>query len=319
VSRLPLQPFRVSPLFKEKVWAGRRLADLAWAEAPPAGTGEVWLVADLPGASGDVRDGPFQGRPLRDVVTERGAELLGDGAADSGFPLLVKILDVGPPLSVQVHPNGEVARELGDGERGKCEAWLILSAEDDGLMFCGLREGIGSDDVPRLSRDGTLPEALNSFRPQAGEGVEIVPGTLHTAQGLLVLEVQESCDITYRVYDYGRGRGELHLDQARRCLELTGTVGSPPRDTGWADGGSERRSVAPKSPFEFLAVQLRAGEEFDLGPEGCLRLLVVLEGQLEVPGFVAGPTEAIVLPASWSGTGRAKTPVRLGYAAARPS
>lgn len=318
MSGSPLEPFRLAPLFKEKIWAGQRLTDLSWAEPPPAGTGEVWLIADLPGASGLVRDGAFAGRTLGDVVTERGPELLGEGASDGGFPLLVKILDVGPPLSVQVHPNGAVARELGDGQRGKCEAWLILSAEDDGLMFCGLRDGVAPRDVPRLSREGTLPEALASFKPLAGEGVEIVPGTLHTAQGLLVLEVQESCDITYRVYDYGRGRGELHLDQARRCLELTQAARSP-RGSGWVTNGSARRPLAPNSPFRFDAVQLQAGEALDLAEDGSVRVAVVLEGELEVPGFVAKSTEAVIFPACWSGLGRALTPVRLGYAAVSPS
>jgi mannose-6-phosphate isomerase class I len=290
------------------------LAELPWGQvAPSSGTGEVWLISDLPGAASVVRDGPFAGSTLRDVVRERGEALLGEAGATQ-FPLLVKLLDVGEPLSVQVHPNAEVARELGDGDRGKCEAWLVLAVEADGAMLYGLREGVLPADVPGLSAAGTLPEHMVSFQPEVGEGIEIVPGILHGAHGLLALEVQEACDITYRVYDYGRERGELHLAQAQRCLELaTGDARGP--GGAWSAG---RRSLAPRSPFLFEAVQLEAGEVLEI-PGGRAGVIVLLEGRLGLGDVELGPTEAAVCPAEWAGEGRALERVRLGYAVAAAS
>lgn len=298
------------------MWAGSQMS-AAGLDAP-AGTGEAWLVSDLPGASSVVRDGPEAGRTLADLVRERPRDLLGDastGAGEGRFPLLVKLLDIGPPLSVQVHPNADVARALGDGDRGKCEAWLVLAVESGGAAYLGLGEGFGPDDVPRLSEAGTLLEHMPTFQPEVGEGIEILPGTLHAARGVLILEVQETCDITYRVYDYGRLRGPLHLEQARRCL-LAGATRAPDRPAapGWSPG---RRGIAPRSPFRFEAIQLDEGAivEIDSDRPG---VLMVVEGRMAVGDLEVGPGEPVVLPVRRTQYQLcALSALRVGYAAPR--
>jgi mannose-6-phosphate isomerase len=298
-------PFRTAPSYVAKVWAGRRLGDVGLSPAPPAGTGEAWLVADLPGAASQILDGPYAGRSLRDLVQAEPEALLGEASlanlppgSEPAFPLLVKLLDVGTPLSVQVHPDREIAQAFGDGERGKCEAWLVVSAEEDGAVRLGLADGFAPADVPRLAASGGLPEAMPAHRPAPGEGIEIVPGTLHTAAGILVLEVQETSDVTYRVYDYGRGR-ELHLAQAQRCLERAPDRPPRPEPPGWVDG---RRDLAPRCPFRFEAVQVGAGGgAVELGRASAPGVLVVLEGRLEVEGLSVGAGEALVCPAGWEG------------------
>lgn len=310
-----LAPFRTAPVARQKVWAGGRLSTLGFGAGLPPSTGELWLVSDLAVAPSPIASGPHAGADLRQLVAAQPEALLGECFAGpdeaASFPLLVKILDIGAPLSVQVHPDACVARALGDGDRGKCEAWLVLERAPGGAALVGLRAGVSPDAVPSLAAAGTLADALERLEPEPGEGIEIAPGTLHTAEGLVVLEVQEPSDVTYRVYDYGRRRGPLHLAQAARCLEQ---APAPPARTGaWAPGA---RELAPRAPFSFRAVELRAGESLS-PPEGAVpRVLVVLSGRVAVGPLELGPGEVAVLPATWRGAddGQARVNSRLGHA-----
>lgn len=312
---MSLAPFRTAPIYVPKVWAGGRLPGLGYA-APP-GTGEVWLVADLPGASSVVLDGPAAGSTLGELARERPRELLGVDEPEQTFPLLVKVLDIGPPLSVQLHPDAAVARALGDGERGKCEAWLVLERGADAAVFLGLAEGTSPEEVIRLAEAGGLEERLTSFRPELGEGIEIVPGTLHTAREVAVLEVQETSDITYRVYDWGRERGPLHLEQARAVLERVGAQPAPPRGEGWGPG---RRRVTTRSPFTFDAIELADGERLELPAVGRPRVLTVVSGTGSVGGLRCVAPCAVVLPACVGTVSvTAHGLLRLGDGAAVPS
>jgi len=293
-----LPPFRTAPLFKPKPWAGGRLMGLI--DGFPAGTGEAWLVSDLPGDASPVLDGPFAGRTLREVVAEAPGELLGDHAGAGRFPLLVKLLDVGDPLSVQVHPDAAVAQARGDGERGKSEAWLVLEGGEERRVHLGLAAPTDPDEVLRLAESGELPGRLAGFRPTPGEGIEIAPGLLHTAQEVLVLEVQEPSDVTYRVFDWGRGR-ELHLEATRATLAALGGAAPARLGAGWRRG---RWPLVERSPFAFDALDLRPGHvpEVECGEP---RVLVVVEGRLVAesnghPPLVIGRGEAAVCPASLS-------------------
>ncbi|MBL4847006.1 MAG: class I mannose-6-phosphate isomerase, partial [Planctomycetes bacterium] len=214
-----ITPLRTLPRFVEKIWAGGLLP--AWAEStswsPPPQTGEVWLVSDVADAGSELTGGGT----LRAALEDDPLGLLGarELAAQQArgetarFPYLLKLLDIGPPLSVQLHPDAATARALGDGERGKCEAWLILATAEEAEVFAGAPLGSTPAALIEAARSGTLDQSLDRFRPELGEGFPILPGTLHTARDLLVFEAQETSDVTYRVFDWGRGR-TLHLEQA---------------------------------------------------------------------------------------------------------
>jgi mannose-6-phosphate isomerase class I len=321
-----LLPFRTAPRFVARTWgSGARLRARFGLDAPE-GTGEAWLVSDVPGSPSVVLDGPFAGRTLRDVVREAPGELLGDGAVDD-FPLLVKLIDINGPLSVQVHPDGPTARALGDGARGKAEAWFVVDVGPGAKVSLGLTDPLAPAEVVRLARAGALEPALRTAPAHPGEGYEILPGTVHTALDLVALEVQETADVTYRVYDYGRGR-ELHLEQARVTLERTGGASRRPRITVVPPGpGVDARRtalVSDEAPFTFDVVDL-AGAGATLGGAGPA-IVFVLDGAVRLQGLgSAGWSldvrrgETAVVPAG-VGAVRALTqggPVRLAHAAAR--
>lgn len=277
-------PFRTLPRFVDKVWAGGLLS--SWADyldwTLPENTGEVWLVSDVEGAPSLLAEGGT----LREALAADPLGFLGERelAAQEArgetprFPYLVKLLDIGPPLSVQLHPDAATASALGDGERGKSEAWLVLEPGPDARVFAGAPEGSEPGALIEAAEAGTLGEALESFQPEPGEGFPILPGTLHTARQLLVLEAQETSDVTYRVFDWGRGR-ELHLEQAREVLERLGAVGGPPRTGGWDAG---QRDLAPGCPFRFEAFELPAGATLPLAPAEGPVVLIGLSGACEL-------------------------------------
>jgi mannose-6-phosphate isomerase len=209
-----LTPFRVTPLADERVWGGTRLG-------PPRTLpiGELWLV----GPSLVVGDGPHAGRTLDDVAGELGDALVGSAAPvrpGPQFPLIVKLLDPAAWLSVQVHPNDATAlRLVGPDAVGKTEAWYVLDADPGAELLLGVRPGVRHADLETAMRHGRATTALLARQAVAAGDVLMVPaGTLHAVgPGLLLYELQQPSDITYRVDDWGRPASRtrpLHTKQA---------------------------------------------------------------------------------------------------------
>src|SRR5208283_4546370 len=166
---------------------------------------ESWEVADHGTDQSVVDQGPLAGTTLGELVRQRGAELLGCHHPQPRFPLLVKFLDAAQSLSVQVHPNDEQAARLNPPDLGKTEAWYILSAEPGSLIYAGLRPGVDRQQLADAIRQGTCGNLLHQFEPQAGDCLFVPAGTVHAlGAGLLVAEVQQSSDTTFRLFDWNR-------------------------------------------------------------------------------------------------------------------
>ena len=203
---------RLVPAYHERVWGGQRL------KPGPAPIGEAWIVHE----HNRVADGPLAGHTLAEVTADHGEALLGRRPlARSGrrFPLLIKLLDTRDWLSVQVHPNDEQAVALeGPGHFGKTEAWHILEAAPGAQLICGLRPGTTREALADAIRQGTVAALMRHLAVAAGDTIFIGAGTIHAlGPGLLLYEVQQTSDITYRVFDWNRpaaaGRA-LHIDQS---------------------------------------------------------------------------------------------------------
>lgn len=196
-----LAPFRVAPLAKERVWGGTRLG-------PPGAMpiGELWLA----GPWLLVADGPYAGRALDDVAAELGPALVGSAAPSRPgprFPLLVKLIDPAAWLSVQVHPTDVVARRLaGPDAVGKAEAWFVLDAEPGAELLAGARPGVRAADLRAAMREGRAATSLLARHAvTSGDVLLLTAGTLHAiGPGVLVYEIQQPSDLTYRVDDWGR-------------------------------------------------------------------------------------------------------------------
>lgn len=221
-------PLLFDPIYKPRLWGGRRLSDVLGRELPGTGpVGESWEVADLEGDQSVARGaGEVAGRTLGELVRDWGADLLGSTPLFGGrFPLLIKYLDARENLSVQVHPDDAMARALGGGVRVKHEAWYIVAADRDACIFRGLRPGVDRDGLRDAIRRGSVVELLHRVPVRAGECYYVPSGTLHAlGAGVMVAEIQTASDVTYRVYDWGRtdpATGhprDLHVEQALECI-----------------------------------------------------------------------------------------------------
>lgn len=212
-----LLPFMLEIQYRDYVWGGDRLRP---GHAP---TAEAWAIHE----GNLVTSGPFARMTLADLALKFGPDLLGNRVTrriGNRFPLLVKLLDCNQWLSLQVHPNDEqAARMEGAGQFGKTEAWYFLIADPDAEILCGIKSGATQAEVEHAVRDGTILECTNRVNISRGEYVLIPAGTIHAlGPGLLVYEVQQSSDITYRVFDWNRPASEgrkLHIEQSIRVID----------------------------------------------------------------------------------------------------
>ena len=237
-------PIRFRPLFKQTIWGGRRLADqLGKTIGPEADYAESWEVVDHGTDQSLVENGPLAGTSLADLISRHARWLLGDGAPGRSFPLLLKYLDCNRVLSVQVHPDDQYGATMTPPDLGKTEAWYIVAAEPGSLIYAGLKSGVDREDLRSATLAGQTESVLHSFEPDAGDVVFIPAGTVHAlGAGLLVAEIQQSSDTTFRLFDWNRvdGQGKarpLHLDQALEVSDYqSGPVvarQSDPETAGW--------------------------------------------------------------------------------------
>jgi len=227
-----LAPFLSTPLYQRWLWGGRNLAGILRRELPPDGpVAESWEVSDVEGSSTLVETGPYAGLALREVVRREGEALLGSRAEgmpgqERRFPLLVKYLDAQEVLSIQVHPDDEYAGRYGNGSPGKTEMWYIVAAGEGSEVIAGLRPGIGREQVREAVREGRLPELVRRQPVSAGEVVLMPAGRLHSlGRGIVALEIQQTSNLTYRLYDWGRvgpdGRPRpLHAEQSLAVIDF---------------------------------------------------------------------------------------------------
>ncbi len=223
-----LLPFKLTPTYRDYMWGGTRLRP----DAPI--TAESWVVFedDL------VTTGPYSGQTLAEVARQEGAALLGShpiAQTGSRFPLLIKLLDCAQWLSLQVHPNDEQAARLeGPGFFGKTEAWYVVEADPDALLISGFRPGLTHEQVYQGVGNRGILDLVQYHQVRAGDTIFMPPGTIHAlGPGLLIYEVQQTSDLTYRVYDWDRpltGHRQLHIEQASQVLnpDATGQVTHTP-------------------------------------------------------------------------------------------
>lgn len=216
-----LAPFRIEPIYDKRVWGSRDLRpwfDRVVAEGDPIG--EVWLTGD----ECLVATGPHTGKRLAALFAEEHPSLLGAHAPAAESPLLLKVLFAREKLSVQVHPDDRMAQKYGD-PRGKTECWYALAAEPDAEVALGLRPGTTMGQIEDRIRRGTLEAILNMVPVAAGEMIFVDAGTVHAIwPGAVLLETQQNCDLTYRMYDYGRPR-ELHIEKSIEAAKLRTRAG----------------------------------------------------------------------------------------------
>ena len=282
-----LRPFRLKPVFVERVWGKTELKPWYQETGAADGTkiGEVWLT----GPECVIDGGDEDGRTLKDLSAQCTGTL--DGVFGGGeFPLLVKMLFPDEKLSVQVHPDDEQAKALGFS-RGKTECWYVLDAVPGATVACGLRQGVTAEAVKKCAEDGTLETLLEQVPVKAGDMVFVEAGTVHAiGPGLVLLEVQQTSDVTYRLYDYGRGR-DLHLEDGLKVVKLktkSGTFES-------VDSEIFKRLIKTKY-FVVDRFEVPPGHAFEMEMDG-VGCVVGISGKMAANEVRFGMGEAVVAPA----------------------
>jgi len=300
-----MYPLRFRPIFKQYVWGGRQLESCLGKEiGPEPNYAESWEICDHGPDQTVVESGPLAGIGLDRLVAQRGLELLGSHHPRSGFPLLLKFLDAAQTLSVQVHPDDARAARLDPPDLGKTEAWVVLAAEPGSLIYAGLAPGADRDSLAEAIREGTCQEQLHRFEPRPGDCVFLPAGTVHAlGEGLLVAEIQQASDTTYRLFDWNRlgtdGKPRaLHVEDGLEAVDWNqGQIGPQvPQPTGRP--GVSR--LVDCDQFVLDRWQFESPET--AGGDDRFHILCVLEGSLTVEHDPAGSPlrrgQTALLPAS---------------------
>ncbi len=289
LSETLLYPLRFGPIYQYRLWGGRRLADLLSAPLPGDGPiGEAWVLSDRKDHPSLVANGPLKGQTISQLLNHSREQLMGRLAGRfRQFPLLLKFLDVREMLSVQVHPSDAQTNLLPAGETGKTEAWVVLEAGSKSRIYAGLKPGTTPDDLRQSLKDKTTSDNLASFTPKPGDGVFLPAGTVHSlGDGVVVFEVQENSDVTFRLYDWdhidaktGRPR-PLQVDHALASInfaEVTSGLVAPELE---ATTPVERERIFHCAHFWLW--RLRGHAPFTVGAAGVPRVLVCIEGSGQV-------------------------------------
>jgi mannose-6-phosphate isomerase len=282
-----------------------------WFSAPLPGTdpvGEAWILSDRDDHPSVVAEGPLKGRTIGELM-QRSSEFLvgGPPAPLTRFPLLLKFLDVQNRLSVQVHPSDAYPQLIPEGESGKTEAWVVLEKGPEARIFAGLNAGTTASDLLQAIARGMVPEHLASFTPGLGDAVLIPAGTVHSLGDIVVFEVQQNSDVTFRLYDWDRvdprtgQQRPLQEQQAMACVDFN------------------RGAVLPITPqvedlkpvlrenliscLQFGVTRITGAVSFNVGAAQRARVLVCLSGagRLERSGvsYCIGKGDVFVLPAAF--------------------
>jgi len=215
-----LTPFRLAPYFRTRIWGFNDLSP--WFDYKTDGEpiGEVWLTGEMCAAD----TGLLKGLSLEKITAIHGDALLGEGRAGEQFPLLVKVLFPKEKLSVQVHPDDALAQKFGE-PRGKTECWYALDAQPGAEVALGIKPGTPQDEVRAAIEQNRLEELLECLPVHKGDMIFVDAGTVHAiGPGAVLLETQQTSDLTYRMYDYGRPR-ELHLEKSLEAMRLSTGAG----------------------------------------------------------------------------------------------
>jgi len=303
-----MNPLKFEPLLKRSRWGGRRLGTLLDKPiGPESDYAESWEICDHGVDQTRVATGTERGQTLSSLVASRGGEIFGPNRNFDQFPLLVKFLDCSDRLSVQVHPSDEAARCFYGARNGKNEAWVIMDAAPGSVLYAGFKESVTESDLLAALDRGCIECLLNKVTVQAGDVFDIPAGTVHAlGEGILLAEVQQSCNLTFRLFDWNRKDAagnyrELHIQDAIRCTDFdAGPVRPiPPKTINQSDNVHHERLVDNRY---FSLDRLTISGTTKHATASQCRILSVLAGagqlRCDEETFILPRGESILLPAT---------------------
>ncbi|GAB6098378.1 class I mannose-6-phosphate isomerase [Halanaerocella petrolearia] len=305
-----MHPLKFKAVYQEKIWGGDTLSTEFNRNLPNDSIGESWEVAAHENGSSKIANGEFAGQELMDIIKEQGAKILGSKAQEEDyekFPLLIKLLDANDKLSVQVHPDDEYATEYEDGELGKTEMWYVIDAKEDAKLVYGVKPEVTKEEFATAIEEGRLQDDLVEVNVETGDVLYIPTGTVHAIEeGILLAEIQQNSDTTYRVYDWNRiGKDgtprELHIESALDVIDFGTTPPDKVKGLEIEEEGNLRKILVACPYFITETIDITdsyqasaQGERFYvfMNLEGRARL-VYEDGEVDL---TAG--ETVLIPAS---------------------
>lgn len=305
-----LYPLLFEPVLKDYIWGGRNLEKLG-RKLPPTGViAESWEIAGHQDGTTRVANGRYAGKLLTELHDELGLDLIGSRSAwaqERGkFPLLIKLLDANRPLSVQVHPQDDYALANEGNELGKTEMWVVLHAEPDAEVILGVSAEISAEEFRVAIESAQLEPHLHKINVKTGDHICVPAGSLHAIMGgLLIAEIQQNSNTTYRVYDWGRvgadGKGRpLHVDKALDVINFDQVAPSicPPEPIN-EEKGVKRSLLCQTDYFVVEKVEMAEGATFRGACTGeTLEIWGIIEGEAWVNDLVLSAVQFVLLPAA---------------------
>ena len=308
-----MYPFIFQPAFKDRVWGGRELERL-YSKNIPAGQpiGESWEISDRPGDASVIANGPLAGKNLRWLMENHAAEILGTAkpTPEGRFPLLCKILDARDRLSLQVHPPAGKAREL-KGEP-KTEMWYITDAAPDACLYVGLKPGVTRAEFQKKIADGSVADCFQRIAVRAGDAMFLPSGRVHAiGAGLVIFEIQQNSDTTYRVFDWNRmgldGKPrELHIAESLASIDFNDfepKLVAPKFESG---PNFKFRRLVQDPLFNVQEMHIESATSILLGKER-MRIIALVNGTATIAsgssnsGVELKPGQFCLIPASLKG------------------
>jgi len=291
--------YRLKPTCKDYLWGGHKLIEEYGVEYSGDICAEAWVlsghkdgVSFICSDEGDI--------PLPDFIKDRGREILGESCSRfKEFPLIIKLIDAKKNLSIQVHPDDAYA-QVHEGQFGKTEMWYVLQAEEGAFLYQGFKHGIAKTEFEQRIKDNTLEEVLNKVYVKPGDVIFIEPGTLHSiGAGILLLEVQQSSNVTYRIYDYGR----LNSDGRPRDLHIRQAIDVTKLEKPSAEIPSKGDSVVTCEYFDVKSIKVTEGSSYTaFTDKRSFASLLVTDGEGTVgsgdSSFTVKKGDALFIPAN---------------------
>ena len=224
-----MELFKFEPLLKQTIWGGNKIVAFKHIQSDMENVGESWEVSGVPGDESVVANGECKGKTLNEVLAEMKQKLVGEEnykRFGDRFPLLIKFIDARQDLSIQVHPDDETAHKQGK-PMGKTEMWYVMDSDEDASLKVGLKKKITPEEYARMVEDDTICDALGNYKVKSGDCFFIPAGRIHAiCSGSFIAEIQQTSDVTYRIYDYKRkdkngNYRELHTKEAAEAIDYT--------------------------------------------------------------------------------------------------
>ncbi|RDY57693.1 type I phosphomannose isomerase catalytic subunit [Flagellimonas nanhaiensis] len=224
-----MYPLKFKPILKERLWGGTKLKDVLSKPIESDITGESWELSGVDGDISEISNGPLEGTSLQELIAKEGGQLLGKGVVErfgTDFPILIKFIDAKQDLSIQLHPNDELAKKRHDSF-GKTEMWYIMDADPGAKLIVGFNKDVEKEEYIESLKENTLLDLLNYEEVKEGDTFFINTGKIHAiGAGVLLAEIQQTSDITYRVFDFNRkdkngNLRELHTELALDAIDYT--------------------------------------------------------------------------------------------------